>query len=147
MRAWRSAETAYGRSSWTARRRWRPVGYLTVRTTGDGMYEVRGLLLPEVGALLVEALDAAADEIYRQERAMEREADAATEREAAREADAAIGDAGTRGRPRRRPRRRLHPRPRPHADPGGVRGSSGTTRSGRGSRIARRRRCNWCSTP
>ena len=90
VRAWRSAETAYaeldGPSELAARR------HLTIRMTDDGMYEVRGLLLPEVGALLVEALDAAADEIYRQERAMEREAEAATEREAAREADAAIGE-------------------------------------------------------
>lgn len=81
VRAWRSAEAAFaelldGPSELAARR------HLTVRMTGDGMYEVRGLLLPEVGALLVEALDAAADEIHRQERAMERamegEADAAT---------------------------------------------------------------------
>ena len=94
VRAWRSAETAYaeldGPSELAARR------HLTVRMTGDGMYEVRGLLLPEVGALLVEALDAAADEIHRQECAMEREADAATERaaegEAEGEADAAIGE-------------------------------------------------------
>ncbi|WP_419950025.1 DUF222 domain-containing protein [Candidatus Palauibacter sp.] len=77
VRAWRSAEAALaefvdGPSEMAARR------HLTVRVTGDGMYEVRGLLLPEVGALLVEALDAAADEIHRQERAMEREAEAAT---------------------------------------------------------------------
>ena len=82
VRAWRSAEAARaaldGVSEMAARR------HLTVRMTGDGMYEVRGLLLPEVGALLVEALDAAADEIYRQERAMEREAEG--------EADAAMGE-------------------------------------------------------
>ena len=86
VRAWRSAEAACrvldGPSELAARR------HLTVRVTGDGMYEVRGLLLPEVGALLVETLDAAADEIHRQERAMEREAEAAIEREA----EAAVGE-------------------------------------------------------
>ncbi|MYJ18231.1 MAG: DUF222 domain-containing protein [Gemmatimonadetes bacterium] len=91
VRAWRSAEVAWGEfldgpSEMAARR------HLTVRVTGDGMYEVRGLLLPEVGALLVEALDAAADELYRQECAMEREADAATKGEAEGEADAAMGE-------------------------------------------------------
>ncbi|MDE2943334.1 MAG: DUF222 domain-containing protein [Gemmatimonadota bacterium] len=76
VRAWRSAEAAVaaldGTSEMAACR------HLTVRLTADGMYEVRGLLLPEVGALLVETLDAAGDELYRQERALEREADAAT---------------------------------------------------------------------
>ena len=72
VRARRSAEAALaefvdGPSEMAARR------HLTVRLTGDGMYEVRGLLLPEVGALLMETLDAAGDELYRQERAMERE--------------------------------------------------------------------------
>ena len=75
VRAWRSADAASaeldGVSEMAARR------YLTVRMTGDGMYEVRGLLLPEVGALLVQTLDAAADELHRQECAMEREAEAA----------------------------------------------------------------------
>ena len=76
VRAWRSADAASaeldGVSEMAARR------YLTVRMTGDGMYEVRGLLLPEVGALLVQTLDAAADELHRQECAMERETEAAT---------------------------------------------------------------------
>ncbi|MCZ0934926.1 MAG: DUF222 domain-containing protein [Gemmatimonadetes bacterium] len=87
VRAWRSADAASaeldGASEMAARR------YLTVRMTGDGMYEVRGLLLPEVGALLVQTLDAAADELHRQECAMEREAEAAMERET----DAAVGEA------------------------------------------------------
>ena len=76
VRAAKSAEVAMaaldGTSEMAARR------HLTVRMTGDGMYEVRGLLLPEVGALLVETLDTAVDELHRQECAMEREADAAT---------------------------------------------------------------------
>ena len=74
VQAWKSAEAASaefegGPSEMAARRR------LTVRLTGDGMYEVRGLLLPEVGALLMKTLDAVGDELYRQEQAMEREAD------------------------------------------------------------------------
>ncbi|WP_419947677.1 DUF222 domain-containing protein [Candidatus Palauibacter sp.] len=79
VRAWRSAEAAFQALAGTPelaeladRRR------LTVRLTADGMYEVRGLLMPEVGALLVETLDAAGDELYRQERAMEREVETAT---------------------------------------------------------------------
>ena len=80
VRAWKSAEAAVAElaggppemAEMAARR------HLTVRLTADGMYEVRGLLMPEVGALLVETLDAAGDELYRQERATEREADAAT---------------------------------------------------------------------
>ena len=78
VRAWRRADAAVAELAGTpemaelADRR-----HLTVHLTADGMYEVRGLLLPEVGALLVETLDAAGDELYRQERALEREADAA----------------------------------------------------------------------
>ena len=76
VRAAKSAEAAKAAlddtSEMAARR------HLTVRMTSDGMYELRGLLMPEVGALLVETLDAAADELHRQECAMEREADAAT---------------------------------------------------------------------
>ncbi len=79
VRAWRRADAAVAELAGTpemaelADRR-----HLTVHLTADGMYEVRGLLLPEVGALLMETLDAAGDELYRQERAMEREAEAAT---------------------------------------------------------------------
>ncbi|WP_419949300.1 DUF222 domain-containing protein [Candidatus Palauibacter sp.] len=65
VRAWKSAEAAAGAPDGApdlADRR-----YLTVRPTHDGMYEVRGRLLPEVGALLVQALDAAADELHRAE--------------------------------------------------------------------------------
>ena len=80
VRAAKSAEAARaaldGTSEMAARR------HLTVRMTADGMYEVRGLLMPEVGALLVETLDVTVDELHRQECAMEREADAAREREA-----------------------------------------------------------------
>ena len=86
VRAAKSAEAAMaapdGTSEMAARR------HLTVRMTADGMYEVRGLLMPEVGALLVETLDVTVDELHRQECAMEREADAAMEREA----DAATGE-------------------------------------------------------
>ncbi len=75
VRAWRSAEAAVaaldGTSEMAACR------HLTVRLTADGMYEVRGLLMPEVGALLVATLDAAADELHRQERATELAADTA----------------------------------------------------------------------
>ncbi len=74
VRAAKSAEAAMaapdGTSEMAARR------HLTVRMTADGMYEVRGLLMPEVGALLVETLDVTVDELHRQECAMEREADA-----------------------------------------------------------------------
>ncbi len=134
VRAWRSAEVAWGEfldgpSELAARR------HLTVRLTGDGMYKVRGLLLPEVGALLVEALDAAADELYRQECAMEREADAATEREA-EGGDAGMGelDAPT-------------PAPAPAPAPRPSQGEQRHDALGRGSRSARRRRSNWWSTP
>ena len=69
VRAAKSAEAAMaaldGTSEMAARR------HLTVRMTGDGMYEVRGLLLPEVGALLVETLDVTVDELHRQECDME----------------------------------------------------------------------------
>ena len=71
VRAWKSAEAAAealdGASELAARR------HLTVRPTDDGMYEVRGRLLPEVGALLLQALGAAADELHRAERAAEEE--------------------------------------------------------------------------
>ncbi|WP_419947695.1 DUF222 domain-containing protein [Candidatus Palauibacter sp.] len=79
VRAWKRAEAAVAELTGTpemaelADRR-----HLTVHLTADGMYEVRGLLLPEVGALLLATLDAAGDELYRQERALEREAEAAT---------------------------------------------------------------------
>ena len=78
VRAWRSAEAAAGaalngESEMAARR------YLSVQVDHDGMYRIRGRLLPEVGALLMQALDAAGDELYRQERDAEREADAAPE--------------------------------------------------------------------
>ncbi|MDE2878835.1 DUF222 domain-containing protein [Candidatus Palauibacter soopunensis] len=78
VQAWRSAEAAFAARDGTPElaeltdRR-----HLTVRLTADGMYEVRGLLLPEVGALLVETLDAAGDELHRQERAMKLAADTA----------------------------------------------------------------------
>ncbi|WP_420634138.1 DUF222 domain-containing protein [Candidatus Palauibacter sp.] len=69
VRAQRSAEAAMaaedGESEMSARR------HLTVRVGEDGMYRIRGRLLPEVGALLMEALDAAGDELYRAERAAE----------------------------------------------------------------------------
>ena len=77
VRAAKSAEAAMaaldGTSEMAARR------HLTVRVTDDGMYELRGLLMPEVGALLVETLDVTVDELHRQECAMEHEADAALE--------------------------------------------------------------------
>ncbi|WP_420635443.1 DUF222 domain-containing protein [Candidatus Palauibacter sp.] len=69
VRAQRSAEAAMaaedGESEMSARR------HLTVRVGEDGMYRIRGRLPPEVGALLMEALDAAGDELYRAERAAE----------------------------------------------------------------------------
>ena len=39
--------------------------FLTVRPDVDGMYVVRGRLDPEVGALLMRALEAAGEELYR----------------------------------------------------------------------------------
>lgn len=96
VRAWRSAEAAAealdGESEMAARR------HLTVRVTDDGMYEVRGRLMPEVGALLMKALDAAGDELHRQERAAEREGEAA-ERETETAAQAATTAWGPKPRP------------------------------------------------
>ena len=77
--------------------------HLSVRVDDEGMYMIRGRLMPEVGALLMEALDAAADELHRAERAVEREAEraaagseagteAAVEPMAASEAGAAATD-------------------------------------------------------
>ncbi|WP_419161028.1 DUF222 domain-containing protein [Candidatus Palauibacter sp.] len=81
VRAWRSAEAATatvdGESEMAARR------HLSVQVDEDGMYRIRGRLLPEVGALLMRTLDAAGDELYRAEQAAEREAEAAPEPEAA----------------------------------------------------------------
>ncbi len=75
VRAQRSAEAAAAaaegeESALSARR------YLTVGGGEDGMYELRGRLLPEVGALLVQALDAAGDELHRAQQAAVREAGA-----------------------------------------------------------------------
>ena len=96
VRAQRSAEAAAAaREEGPAVRR-----HLSVRVDKDGMYRVSGRLLPEVGALLARALDAAGDEIYRQERAAqeateEEDATALTEarllREAARRRHDALG--------------------------------------------------------
>ena len=73
VRARRSAEAAAaaaeGEESELSTRR-----FLTVRAGEDGMYELRGRLLPEVGALLVQALDAAGDELHRAQQAAAREA-------------------------------------------------------------------------
>ncbi|WP_419934833.1 DUF222 domain-containing protein [Candidatus Palauibacter sp.] len=80
VRAYRSAEAAaavgWDGESELAHRR-----HLSVQVDHDGMYRIRGRLLPEVGALLMQALDAAGDELYRQEPG---------------------GRAGGRGRPRAR---------------------------------------------
>ncbi|WP_419942532.1 DUF222 domain-containing protein [Candidatus Palauibacter sp.] len=87
VRAQRSAEAAaavgWDGESELAHRR-----HLSVQVDHDGMYRIRGRLLPEVGALLMQALDAAGDELYRQEREAEREAEAAPEPEAEPEAEA-----------------------------------------------------------
>ena len=84
-RAQRSAEAALaaldGESAMATRR------HLSVRVDDEGMYTIRGRLMPEVGALLMEALDAAADELHRAERAVEREAERAEAREAGAEAE------------------------------------------------------------
>lgn len=48
--------------------------YVSLREDKDGMYRISGRLLPEVGALLEAALGAAADELYRQERATDGDA-------------------------------------------------------------------------
>ena len=87
VRAQRCAEAALASldgQSEMARRR-----HLSIRVDHDGMYRIRGRLLPEVGALLLKALDVAGDELYRQERAAEREAEAAPEPEATPESEAA----------------------------------------------------------
>ena len=85
VRAQRSAEAAaavgWDGESELAHRR-----HLSVQVDHDGMYRIRGRILPEVGALLMQALDAAGDELYRQELEAEREAEAATETEAETEA-------------------------------------------------------------
>ena len=93
-RAQRSAEAALaaldGESVMATRR------HLSVRVDDEGMYAIRGRLMPEVGALLMEALDAAADELHRAERAVEREAErAAAEAEAEPTAAGAAGAAAT----------------------------------------------------
>ena len=79
-RAQRSAEAALaavdGESEMAHRR------HLSIHVDHDGMYRIRGRLLPQVGALLMRALDEAGDELYRRERAAEREADASSEAEA-----------------------------------------------------------------
>ena len=91
-RAQRSAEAALaaldGESAMATRR------HLSVRVDDEGMYVIRGRLMPEVGALLMEALDAAADELHRAERAVEREAE-----RAAAEADAEAGRRAANGVP------------------------------------------------
>ncbi len=77
VRAWRSAEAAaeaWDDHSEVATRR-----HLNVHAAEDGMYRVRGLLTPEVGALLLQALETAGDELYRAERAAERAAEQAAE--------------------------------------------------------------------
>ncbi|WP_420447119.1 DUF222 domain-containing protein [Candidatus Palauibacter sp.] len=82
VRAWRSAEAAadaWDDHSQVATRR-----YLNVQVLEDGMYRVRGWLTPELGALLMQALEAAGDELYRAERATERKAEQEAEREAER---------------------------------------------------------------
>ncbi|WP_423927761.1 DUF222 domain-containing protein [Candidatus Palauibacter sp.] len=88
VRAQRSAEAAaavgWDGESELAHRR-----HLSVQVDHDGMYRIRGRLLPEVGALLMQALDAAGDELYRQEREADREAEAAPEPEPEPEAEAA----------------------------------------------------------
>ena len=85
VRAQRSAEAAaavgWDGESELAHRR-----HLSVQVDHDGMYRIRGRLLPEVGALLMQALDAAGDELYRQEREADREAEAAPEPEPEAEA-------------------------------------------------------------
>lgn len=91
VRAQRSAEAALappdGEAEMAARR------HLSIRVEDDGMYRIRGRLLPEVGALLTRALDKAADEIYRQERLAERESERAAERASKRAAEADADDA------------------------------------------------------
>ncbi|WP_419947833.1 DUF222 domain-containing protein [Candidatus Palauibacter sp.] len=69
VRAQRSAEAAAaGPEAEPAARR-----YVSVRVGKDGMYRISGRLVPEIGALLVKALDTAGDELHRQEGAAEEE--------------------------------------------------------------------------
>ena len=69
VRALRSAETAA--AALDAEPEPATQRYVSVRQGKDGMYRISGRLLPEIGALLMKALDTAADELYRQERATE----------------------------------------------------------------------------
>ena len=79
---------------------------LSVHVQDDGMYRVSGLLTPEVGTLLLKALDAAGDELYRAERAAERAAKQAAGRAAKQAAEQP--DAPEPRKPQRTHRQRHH---------------------------------------
>ena len=68
VRAWRKGDRADEAALERERHRSRR---LVVRPDGEGMYEVRGRLDPEVGALLMRALEMAADAQYRKTRRSE----------------------------------------------------------------------------
>ncbi len=65
VRGWKKASR---RSEAEAERARHEARTLSVFPDDDGMYVVRGLLEPEVGALLMRALEAAGDALYREER-------------------------------------------------------------------------------
>jgi len=65
VRGWKKASRRDEASAERARHRART---LSVFPDDDGMYVVRGLLEPEVGALLMRAVEAASDALYREER-------------------------------------------------------------------------------
>jgi hypothetical protein len=62
VRAWRRVDRL--EEQWQERERHRTRS-LTLWPDGDGMYELRGRLDPEVGALLMRAIEAATDSLYR----------------------------------------------------------------------------------
>ena len=96
VRGWKKAsrhdETAAERIRHRART-------LSVFPDDDGMYVVRGLLEPEVGALLMRAVEAASDALYRDERDREAREEEAREKPNVPEADPADPSTGERPSP------------------------------------------------
>ena len=69
VRAWRRVDRL--EEQWQERERHRTRS-LTIWSDGDGMYELRGRLDPEVGALLMRAIEAGSDALYRRSGKFER---------------------------------------------------------------------------
>ena len=69
VRAWRRVDRL--EEQWQERERHRTRS-LTLWSDGDGMYELRGRLDPEVGALLMRAIEAGTDALYRRSGKFER---------------------------------------------------------------------------